>query len=246
MHTTANQDNTRRTDSNTVPPRVRAAGVWTILMVVMVGLWTPLTAEAQEGSIEQPSHGPSAAGFPSHGFTAQARRWDRPQLNLHFGLQQPLLFGGFNVATDLRYGRFVFEYSHGAGLDYNRFEAAADSLGIADGLDVDQPWTTGFGVGYTLVDELYLMVEFKAHHYDLAWEGQRADYTTVSIGPALAWRFFIWRGLNITAYLRYWPTVWDSEGGDTIELMSPSGTLEHDPINLGIFGNLSLGWAFDV
>ena len=193
-----------------------------------------ISAPADDG------HGPSSAGFPSHSFQWAGRNY-APQLNIHFGLSQPIFLRGFNAAVDFRYGRWVFEYSHGMFLDYTAFAPTRDQFVGSTGADLDSPWTTGFGVGFNLIDDLYVMAEFKAHRYDLSLDGDDISYTTISIGPALAYRFFIWRGLNITTYLRYWPNVWDDAPDELIV-----GDERFDPVNLGFFFNLSIGWAIDL
>jgi len=189
---------------------------------------------------EKEGHGPSSTGFPSHDFQWRGRSY-APQLNVHFGLSQPILFRGFNIAADFRYQRWVFEYSHGIALDYNTTAHVEDRFVGSTGADLDSPWTTGFGIGFNLIDDLYLMAEFKAHRYQLSLNGEEEAYTTISVGPALAYRFFIWRGLNLTTYLRFWPNVWDSAPDD----LSLSGE-SFEPVDLGFFFNFSLGWAFDL
>ena len=190
-----------------------------------------------------PPHGPKSRALPSHSFQLAARSY-APQLNVHFGLSQPLLLDGFNIASDLRVRRWVFEYSHGMRLDYNALAGEGQTSVFVPhaGADVDSPWTTGFGIGHNVLDDLYVMAEFKAHRYEIAHDGDRGGYTTASVGPALGYRLFLWRGLNLTAYARFWPNVWTSTGGEAVTV----GGKAFDPINLRFFGNLSLGWAFDL
>lgn len=211
----------------------------------LISLWLscavfmlPATLLAQE----RHGHGPSSNKAFSHDFQLKAHRYNTPQLNVHFGLSQPLLFNAFNVAADLRLGRLVLEYSHGVGLDYNATPGVVERFFGNDRIDLDSPWTTGAGVGYILLDDLYLMLEAKVHRYDVALDGERASFTTASLGPALAYRLFLWKGLNMTAYARYWPNIWTSTGGQDIAIAQESLA----PVNLGLFGNLSVGWSFDL
>src|SRR4051812_15437617 len=90
-----------------MPSRTLAA-----LLVTFALVLSSLGAAAEAG------HGPSAEGTPSHRFQWAPHAYDAPQLNVHFGLIQPLLVHGVNVAADLRYGAWVFEYSHGMFLHY--------------------------------------------------------------------------------------------------------------------------------
>ena len=188
-------------------------------------------------------HGPSSTGF-SHDFQWAPRSYDEGQIGLHFGLSQPLLLGGFNVAADAHLGRWVFEYSHGMTLDYNRLERAMLTAAEREaGLDLDSPWTTGFGLGIRVLDELYPMVEFKAHRYTARIGDATERYTTISIGPALAHRLFLYDGLFVNTYLRYWPNLWTSRRNDEVHFDS---NLTHETVDLGFFGNLSIGYAVDL
>lgn len=213
------------------------------IIIITLGLVsvTALSANIQaQSTTSTTAHGPGNTGF-SHNFQRRAHEY-KPQLNVHFGLSQPVLFGGFNIAADLRIGRWVMEYSHGMWLDYNRVDSVARQFVGDTGAGISSPWTTGAGLGYILLDDLYVMIEAKVHHYDLSYRGASVSYTTASLGPALAYRLFLWRGLNITAYARYWPNVWSSASKDQLTLENE----RFDPVNLGFFANLSLGWSFDL
>lgn len=226
----------------------------TILITLTLVLSLPLGAVAEPLAASEPEvseragstdHGPSSDSFPSHRLQWAAHDHDRPQLGINFGLIQPIM-RGFNVASDLRVGKLIFEYSHGMNLDYNALSVSLDAADRDVGLDLDSPWTTGGGIGYALIDELHAMVEFKAHHYEVALGEAQADYTTVSIGPALVWRYFIYRGFHANVYLRYWPNVWTSTDSDTVVLQSGATRHEHEVTDLGLFANISLGYAFDL
>lgn len=204
-------------------------------------------ALAGESSVSTESagrdHGPGSKGF-GHDFQWAPRLYDDGQVGLHFGLSQPLLLGGFNVAVDAHLGQWVFEYSHGMNLDYNRVESVMLSSTERDaGLDLDSPWTTGFGIGYRLVDELYPMIEFKAHRYTARIGDETERYTTVSVGPALAHRLFVYDGLFVNTYVRYWPNLWTSRENDAVAF---DGNLTHEAVDLGFFANLSVGYAVDL
>ncbi len=204
-----------------------------VVLLLAMTLTTPALAKDLEG------HGPSSSGGFSHRFQLAPHDY-APQVNVHYGLSQPLLFGGFNAAVDVRLGRFVLEYSHGTNLDYDRVQGLSASFLGASGVSLKSPWTTGAGLGYTVVDDLYVMLEAKVHHYEMRADDAIATSTTVSLGPALAYRLFVWRGLNLTAYARYWPNIWTSS--PRVEL----GGRSLNPVHLGLFGNLSIGWSFDL
>jgi hypothetical protein len=167
----------------------------------------------------------------------------RPQLSVHAGLLQPTVLRGFNAALDLRYRRLLVSYSHGAALDYSANPRL--SLGSADreaGLSLRSPWSTGFGVGLTAIDQLYVMVDFKVHRYEARLDDQEARYTTISIGAELGYRWFVWRGLFVNPTLRYWPTVWSSR--ERMRLREGAQPFEHHAKDLGVFANVSIGIAF--
>ncbi|MCA9541145.1 MAG: hypothetical protein KC620_19730, partial [Myxococcales bacterium] len=186
------------------------------------------------------AHGPASDALPSHAFQLAARSHPHGQIGVNFGLSQ-LLLGGFNVAVEGRWHRLVIEYSHGLHLDYGALGgfALTDDERAQD-LGITSPWTTGGGLGFVLLDELYAGVELKGHRYAVQAPGGEAfAYTTMSVGPVLAWRFFIWRGLHANAYLRYWPNVWTSLD-DNRHTLADGRT--HAAKDLGLFANVSLGW----
>jgi hypothetical protein len=114
---------------------------------------------------EPRGHGPSAplTQFVSHRFQLEAHQ-PGLQLAFHAGLLQPLFVQGFNAAMDVRVGRFVATYSHGEGLDGVGRTALLPSE-LARGADLGLTWSNGGGLGVTLIDELYVLVDFKVHRY---------------------------------------------------------------------------------
>lgn len=207
-------------------------------------LLVPTLAHADE-------HGPAApsSSFPSHRWQLQARSPDA-QLSFHYGLLQPLLLKGFNAAVDLRLGRFVATYSHGQGLDLTSVSGTRTGAEEKAGLRVTVPYTTGGGVGVTLIDELYVLADFKAHRYELFAGRETNRYTTVTVGAEVGWRFFIWKGLHVTPVLRYWPNVWDSASKKGVTVATrDGGELLHKPLAQGVggfFANVLVGWAFNL
>jgi hypothetical protein len=208
---------------------------------------TPDHAAAERPGTAREAHGPSSQAFPSHRFQWAPRVTKNAQLGVNFGLVQ-LALGGFNVAAEVRYRTLWFEYSHGVNLTFN------DAGGLAlsseeqqQGVHVYVPYTTGFGVGTTVLDELWLGVEFKTHRYEVsAPEGGSTAYQTYSIGPVLGYKFFVWRGLHVNAYLRYWPNVATSLDGGKVALQKGASTVTHEAHDLGVFANVSVGYAFDL
>jgi hypothetical protein len=90
----------------------------------------------------------------------------------------------------------------------------------------------------TLVDQLYALVDFKVHRYEAELAGQEKRYTTISIGAELGYRWFVYRGLFLNPTVRYWPTVWSSH--DSVRVAG----YRHEAKDLGLFANVSVGYAF--
>jgi hypothetical protein len=164
------------------------------------------------------------------------------------GLAQWTLLRGGNVALEYKVGRFAFEVSHGQGLDLN--EAGGLFLTSAErdaGAQVRVPWTTGFGVGYRITENLHALVEFKAHHYEVSSRDSAASasYTTFSIGPGVFYSFYLYKGLFLEPNIRFWPNVASTLSGNTVALRQPDGTTyDHHAHDFGLFANMNLGYTF--
>lgn len=193
-------------------------------------------------------HGPGAPGdqFPSHRFQLAPHEPPGVQLAFNYGLLQPLVLHGFNAAVEVRYRRLVATYSHGQGLDFTRFDTADEK---AAGATVRVPWSTGGGVGVLLIDELWILADFKVHRFSVDTAADHAAYTVVTVGAELGWRFFLWKGLNVALVARYWPNVY-STAGKGVTLHRPTGEAFIDPPAQqgysGLFANVLVGWAFDL
>ena len=185
--------------------------------------------------------------IPEHHFQWAPSDAKQLQVGINFGLLQ-LALGGFNIAGEIRYRRLWLEYSHGMDLTLN--DLGGFGLSHAErtqNVHVFVPYTTGFGVGVTLVDELWLGVEFKTHRYEVnAPGGPAASYQTYSIGPVLGYKAFIWKGLFANGYARYWPNVASTLTDDKIALAGSAGSVTHNAHDFGVFANVSIGYAFDL
>ena len=203
----------------------------------------PDAAASQPDAAAEPGFNP----LPTHHFQWAPTDDKRVQLGVNFGLLQ-LALGGFNVAGEVRYRRLWLEYSHGMDLKLNDLGGfSLSSEERRDHVHVVVTFTTGFGAGFTLVDELWLGVEFKTHRYEVnALGGPSASYQTYSVGPVLGYKAFIWKGLYGNAYARYWPNVASSLPGNKIALEGSNGTVTHGAHDFGVFANLSIGYAFDL
>jgi hypothetical protein len=231
--------------------------------LIILGLWSTapaalagesestaavLTAPAQAAPIpNDAAHCPASSPVPSHQFHWAAADDRMPEGAINFGLLQ-LALGGFNLAGEVRYRRLWFEYSHGMELTLNNLSSLSmTSTERQQGLHVYLPYTTGFGLGLTLLDELWLGVEFKDHKYQVnAPGGPTVSYNTYSVGPVVGYKLFLLRGLFLNAYLRYWPTVASSLDGGKVTLQGTNGPVVHDAHDWGFFANLALGYAFEL
>ena len=209
---------------------------------------TPPASRARELAMPTPGTEPHRA--PSDSLPQRDLRWESAstknvQLGFNFGLIQ-LGLGGFNVAAELRYERIWLEYSHGMDLTLNKLGGFGLTHAERDeDLHLRVPFTTGFGVGVTVVDELWLGAEFKAHGYKVnAPGGRTSSYQTYSIGPVLGYKYYIWKGLYADAYGRYWPNVATSLDGGKVALDGNNGTVEHTAHDFGLFANVSVGYMF--
>lgn len=217
------------------------------MLALMLVLVLPALVRAEAASAAS-AHGPAASSrqFPSHVFQRSAHQPPGTQLAFHFGLVQPILLKGMNAAVDVRYKRLVLTYSHGQGLDVTRFLSAEEK---AAGMMLREPWTTGGGVGLTLVDELWLLVDFKVHRFEADTDADQQTYSTMTLGAELGYRYFLWKGLNVALVLRYWPTIWASTGKSMVLQGSQGESLVHEPMQqgyAGFFANVLLGWAFNL
>jgi hypothetical protein len=173
-------------------------------------------------------------------------------LETHFsvmaGLTQWVLFRGGNLAVEYKVGRLVFEASHGQGLDLNQVPWLALTSAERDaGASVKVPWTTGVGAGFRVTENLHLLIEAKAHHYNETGRDRNVevDYTTFSVGPSVFYTFHLFKGLFLEPNVRWWPNVASTLSGNEVRLTQPDGTVSvvkaHD---FGLFANMNLGYAF--
>ena len=198
-----------------------------------------------------PEHGPSAptAAFPSHDFQVSPHRPDA-QLSFHYGVLQPILLSGFNAAVDVRLGRWIFTYSHGQGLDFTDVPGALSSAEDDAGLSLMAPFSTGFGIGAVLLDELYVLLDFKWHRFEVELAGRSERYSTFTLGGEIGYRLFVWKGFHIAPVLRFWPNIADTvpDGGIVFDLPDGNQVIHSaaEQGSSGFFANVLVGWAFDL
>lgn len=185
------------------------------------------------------------------------------QINVVFGIGQ-IVQSGFNIEGNIFFNRFVFDYSHGVSLNMSnsQLENGADK---EQGLAIQLPWTTGFGLGYRFNNWLNLRVEPKWHKYELYYDGDEQlpsnlidDYTTFTLGLGLYANLkpfknqnnFL-KGIMVVPNLRWWPKVSSSLNDDELTYDNRiTGSVEvHKAREIGIantpfFANISIGYSF--
>ena len=189
--------------------------------------------------------------------------FDEVRLGLLAGLIQPILLGGGNVEVDLYYRRFVFGYSHGFALNLEGSTVIGDAK--EQGLSFHLPYSTGFSIGYRLLEWLDFRVEGKAHRFEVSDADTEAElfaYTTFTLGFGMyaQYRPFFHFGVDAADWLqgfvaitsvRYWPNVGTSLSDDEEIYANPRSNTDvrHRAANIGIANtpflfNVSLGYLF--
>jgi hypothetical protein len=91
---------------------------------------------------------------------AQVHDWKKDRKGaVLFGLTQPLVVSGFNIEANYIHNRLIFDYSHGASLEFSG-NLLPDYLQNQE-IVVHMPFSTGFGIGYRFTEWLNLRVEPK-------------------------------------------------------------------------------------
>jgi len=163
------------------------------------------------------------------------------------GLGQWILWGGGNIATQVKVGRWAFEYSHGQALQFDRLSGFAMTHDEREaGVSVSAPWTTGGGFGFQITPHLHALIEVKAHRYEVrGYDPQQvARYTTFSVGPGVFYDIYLYKGLFLQPNMRFWPTVASSYDGAARFTRPDGSTYQHERHDLGFFMNVNLGWTF--
>jgi hypothetical protein len=163
------------------------------------------------------------------------------------GLTQWIVWGGGNLAAQVKVGRLAFEYSHGQSLHLDRLGSLGLTADERDAsLKVSMPWTTGGGIGFQITPNLHVLLEVKAHRYELTGSlGDATGYTSLTVGPGVFYDIYLYKGLFVQPNLRWWPTVASTHGPGTT-VRGPDGTLRSPARHeLPPFVNVNVGWTFD-
>lgn len=219
-------------------------GFTLLLLLPMTGLALAAGRDAHAEPAPPPASdsGPSVTRSATGASDAAAPE-KRLGLGVMLGLGQWALGGG-NAAVQWNHGHLALEYSHGQGVHLSQFEFLRNQSERSAGADVHETWTTGLGVGVLAFDNLRVLLEVKANHYELEGgdRNSRLSYTTFTVGPGVFYDIHLWRGLFVQPSVRWWPTV-HTTMPDNATLSRADGTqvriTSHDS---GVFPNVNVGW----
>lgn len=197
---------------------------------------------------------------------AQTQDWKtEKRINLLFGMTQVAIANGINIEGNYIHNRFIFDYSHGASLDFTGNLLTND---LKDQhLAIHEPWTTGFGIGYRAKEWINIRVEPKWHKFEFFYDGdpqiksnEITSYRTFSLGIGVYGSYFPFKskdnflkGFIIAPSIRFWPTVSSTlKGREFTYLNRETGEIEEiktlDPGTkfTPIVFNVSIGYSFHL
>lgn len=167
-------------------------------------------------------------------------------------LFQPILLGGFNINATYTTNRWIFDYSHGMGLEIR------DNLQTTEQKDlnskIELPWTTGPGFGYRFTSNFDARLDFKVHsvEVDLLSGQQTLDYLEYTIGPGIFYRFYFGEnsGFGLETSARYWFDFGNNLNNlvnDKFNFVDNDGnTRTFDPsVSSGVGFNIALIYTFN-
>ena len=170
------------------------------------------------------------------------------------GLTQPIFLNGVNIAVNYTTNRWVFEYSHGAGLEYSGQALKQDYRDHV--VSLNSPYSTGPGIGYRVfanqVLGMDIRAEAKVHQYDVSLnDNQDISYTNFDLGGGAYWQIRPFgkqnnrlSGIVVEPSIRYWANVASSLENEVVYTTNNGETQTHSPYPLNLFFNISIGYTF--
>jgi hypothetical protein len=180
-----------------------------------------------------------------------------------FGLNQPLVFKGFNAEVNYWTKKWVFDYSHGVGLHVDGKMIGNEYQD--QHLDFKIKHSFGVGVGYRFTEAFNVRLEPKVHIYETYYEGDEqtrsnsiANFTTYTLGLGAYYRWLPFqkagnalKGITVVPSVRYWQKVGSSldnnaftyqntKTGKSQTFKAPNIGLSNTPF---LF-NVSVGYTF--
>ena len=178
-------------------------------------------------------------------FSIATAQTDRKQFSVLFGLNQPVVLHGFNFEVDYWTKKFVFDYSHGMGLNVTGKMVSSDYENQK--LNFKITHSLGFGVGYRINKAFNLRFEPKMHIYETYYDGQQqrksnsvANFTTytLGVGAYYLWQPFKKNGISVVPSVRYWYKVGSTLKEETFK--APNIGFANTPFLV----NISIGYTF--
>lgn len=185
-----------------------------------------------------------------------------PQFSVLFGLNQPLLLGGFNAELNYWGKRIVIDYSHGVELKMPGTFVGGEVE--QQQLDVKIPHTLGLGFGYRFTPGFNLRIEPKWHIFELYHSGDPLKaanrigrYSTFTLGLGAYYRWLPFsrkqnalKGITIAPSVRWWPRLASTLQDDVLIYTGKDGQSKtHQALNIGVQNtpwiiNISVGYSF--
>lgn len=196
---------------------------------------------------------------------SNAQQTKKPEISVVFGLNQPLVLGGINFEVDYWTKKFVFEYSHGFGLEFQDNLVTKEAQ--AQQLAFHVTNSLGIGIGYRITNRFNVRIEPKVHMWEMYYddefktsEGRIKKYNTYTLGLGAYYRWTPFekkenalRGLTIAPSVRWWPNVGSSLKDDKYTYFNErtQQTETHKANNIGLsntpfFVNVSIGYTFNL
>ncbi len=184
-------------------------------------------------------------------------------VSLVFGLNQPIVMNGFNFEVDYWTKKFVFDYSHGFGLEFGDNLVSEEAK--AQNLNFNVSHSVGIGVGYRITEGFNLRVEPKLHvwqmFYNNGFKNMNSmihEYSTFTLGLGAYYRWLPFqnkdgflKGLTVAPSARWWPNVASSLDGDQyayFNTVTQKNEIHHankiGMSNTPFFVNVSVGYTF--
>ena len=192
-----------------------------------------------------------------------AQKSNELQYSLLFGLNQPLVLQGFNIEANVWTRKWVFDYSHGFGLQFR--DALVTGEASRQQLAFYVPHSTGFGIGYRFTEGLNVRLEPKWHVWEIyeasayRQDARRvAAYSTFTLGLGAYYRWLPFakqpnalKGLTIAPSFRWWPNIASTLPGDEVRYFNQTTASQerHQVNNIGMantpfFVNVSVGYTW--
>lgn len=185
------------------------------------------------------------------------------QFSVVFGLNQPIVFHGFNFEVDYWTRKWVFDYSH--GFDLHEDGKSISSQYEDQKINFKIKHSVGVGIGYRFTQAFNFRFEPKMHVYETYYEGQVqtknnsiANFTTYTLGFGAYYRWLPFeklnnalKGITIVPSIRYWykvaSTLTNEEFKYLNAITNTKETLQAPNIGIAnspILFNVSIGYTF--